>query len=135
MTRSRKAGLAAFLTTVVSVVIALATGCHDPYSAKIIVGSKNFTEQVVLAELMAQHIESRLHISVECRFYLAGSYIAHQAVLADVHVAAIDELLWPINMNIAPSPSAAARPTRAAMRTGGESVSVTRLLSAPRTRD
>lgn len=32
---------------------------------------------------MAQHIEARLHLPVERRFYLAGSYIAHQAVLAD----------------------------------------------------
>jgi osmoprotectant transport system substrate-binding protein len=58
-------------------------GCPPGHSGRIIVGSKNFTEQVVLAELMAQHIEARLHIPVERRFYLAGSYIAHQAVLAD----------------------------------------------------
>lgn len=58
-------------------------GCRPSHSGRIIVGSKNFTEQVVLAELMAQHIESRLHVPVERRFYLAGSYIAHQAVLAD----------------------------------------------------
>jgi osmoprotectant transport system substrate-binding protein len=32
---------------------------------------------------MAQHLEDRLHVPVERRFYLAGSYIAHQAVLAD----------------------------------------------------
>ncbi|HWC20520.1 MAG TPA: glycine betaine ABC transporter substrate-binding protein [Terriglobales bacterium] len=68
---------------VLSAVLALGTGCRDSHSAKIIVGSKNFTEQVVLAELIAQHIESRLHLSVERRFYLAGSYIAHQAVLAN----------------------------------------------------
>ena len=59
------------------------TGCTPSHSGRIIVGSKNFTEQVVLAELIAQHIESRIHISVERRFYLAGSYIAHQAVLAN----------------------------------------------------
>lgn len=58
-------------------------GCRPSHSGHIVVGSKNFTEQVVLAELMAQHIESRLHVPVERRFYLAGSYIAHQAVLAD----------------------------------------------------
>src|SRR5579864_616622 len=61
----------------------LATGCRPSHSGRIIVGSKNFTEQVVLAELMAQHLEDRLHVPVERRFYLAGSYIAHQAVLAD----------------------------------------------------
>ena len=59
------------------------TGCRPRHSGKIVVGSKNFTEQVVLAELMAQHLEERLHVPVERRFYLAGSYIAHQAVLAD----------------------------------------------------
>lgn len=59
------------------------TGCRPSHSGRIVVGSKNFTEQVILAEFMAQHIESRLHIPVERRFYLAGSYIAHQAVLAD----------------------------------------------------
>jgi len=63
--------------------LVLATGCRPSHSGRIIVGSKNFTEQVVLAELIAQHIESRLHVPVERRFYLAGSYIAHQAVLAD----------------------------------------------------
>ena len=59
------------------------TGCQPSHSGRIIIGSKNFTEQVVLAELMAQHIEAKLHVPVERRFYLAGSYIAHQAVLAD----------------------------------------------------
>jgi osmoprotectant transport system substrate-binding protein len=59
------------------------TGCQPSHTGRIIVGSKNFTEQVILAELMAQHLEDRLHVPVERRFYLAGSYIAHQAVLAD----------------------------------------------------
>ena len=59
------------------------TGCRPSHSGRIVVGSKNFSEQVVLAELMAQHIEARLQVPVERRFYLAGSYLAHQAVLAD----------------------------------------------------
>jgi len=63
--------------------LVLAIGCRPSHSSRIIVGSKNFTEQVVLAELLAQHIEARMHVGVERRFYLAGSYIAHQAVLAD----------------------------------------------------
>jgi len=66
-----------------AVLLIFLTGCRPSHSGRIIVGSKNFTEQVVLAELMAQHIEARLHVRVERRFYLAGSYIAHQAVLAD----------------------------------------------------
>ena len=46
------------------------------------VGSKNFTEQWILGELIAQQIERTTRLPVERRFYLAGSYICHQAILA-----------------------------------------------------
>jgi osmoprotectant transport system substrate-binding protein len=60
----------------------LAVRCGPARQDRIVVGSKNFTEQVVLGELLAQQIESRVHLPVERRFYLAGSYICHQAILA-----------------------------------------------------
>jgi len=47
-----------------------------------VIGSKNFTESLMLGELLAQLIESRTHLKVERRFYLAGSYICQQAILA-----------------------------------------------------
>lgn len=53
------------------------------------VGSKNFTEQLILGEMLAQLLESRTHVPVEHRFYLAGTYICQQAILAgriDVYV-------------------------------------------------
>src|SRR5437868_15053756 len=50
---------------------------HD----RIVVGCKNFTEQLILGELIAQQIENKTHLPVERRFYLAGSYICHQAIL------------------------------------------------------
>jgi osmoprotectant transport system substrate-binding protein len=77
MNLSKLASAALFLP------LLLASGCRPGHAGRIIVGSKNFTEQVVLAEFIAQHLEQRLHVPVERRFYLAGSYIAHQAVLAD----------------------------------------------------
>ena len=46
------------------------------------IGAKNFTEQVVLGELLAQEIEAKTNLKVERRFYLAGSYICQQAMLA-----------------------------------------------------
>ena len=49
---------------------------------RIVVGCKNFTEQIVLGEIIAQQIENKTHLTVERRFYLGGTYIAHQAVLA-----------------------------------------------------
>lgn len=56
-------------------------GCAPGHHG-IVVGSKNFTEQAVLGEILAQQIEKKTHLPVERRFYLAGSYICHQALLA-----------------------------------------------------
>lgn len=47
----------------------------------VIVGSKNFTEQIVLGELLAQAIE-RQGLKVERRFNLGGTAIAHQALVS-----------------------------------------------------
>ncbi len=63
--------------------------CAPPRFGRPVIGAKNFTEQVVLGELLAQHIEARTGMKVERRFYLAGSYIANQALIAgriDVYV-------------------------------------------------
>jgi osmoprotectant transport system substrate-binding protein len=57
------------------------TGCAA-HPARIVIGSKNFTEQLILGELFAQIIEVRTHLPVERRFYLAGTFICHQAILA-----------------------------------------------------
>ena len=46
----------------------------------LVVGSKNFTEQVLLAEILAQHIERRLHIPVARKFNLGGTLLAHTAI-------------------------------------------------------
>jgi len=62
-------------------VLCCLLSCRPPHH-EIVIGSKNFTEQVVLGELLAQQIERRTGQHVDRRFYLAGSYIAHQAILA-----------------------------------------------------
>ncbi len=60
---------------------AVLVSCGPSRENRIVVGSKNFTEQLVLGEIIAQQIEARTHLPVERRFYLAGSYICHQAIL------------------------------------------------------
>lgn len=55
-------------------------GC-TPAHDRIVIGSKNFTEQAVLGELLAQYLEHR-GFPVERRFYLMGTYVCHQALLA-----------------------------------------------------
>ncbi|HLX82722.1 MAG TPA: glycine betaine ABC transporter substrate-binding protein [Terriglobales bacterium] len=56
-------------------------GC-ERHADRIVVGSKNFTEQLILGEMFAQLIEARTHLPVERRFYLAGTFICQQAILA-----------------------------------------------------
>jgi len=56
-------------------------GCGAPHD-RTTVGTKNFTEQLILGELLAQALESETHGQIDRRFYLAGSYICHQALLA-----------------------------------------------------
>jgi osmoprotectant transport system substrate-binding protein len=56
-------------------------GCEN-HANRIVVGSKNFSEQLILGELFAQIIEARTHLPVERRFYLAGTFICQQAILA-----------------------------------------------------
>lgn len=56
--------------------------CGPSRSNRIVVGSKNFTESFILGELIAQQIENRTSLKVERRFYLAGTYICQQAILA-----------------------------------------------------
>ena len=68
----------AFLTGMAATALVSCGSGHD----RLTVGSKNFTEQLILGELLAQALESSTHSPVDRRFYLAGSYICHQAVLA-----------------------------------------------------
>src|ERR1700759_3691029 len=65
-----------------SLLLLLIAACSAPRPDHPVIGAKNFTEQVVLGELLAQHIEAVTGLSVERRFYLAGSYICNQALLA-----------------------------------------------------
>ena len=64
-----------------AILTCLLLACGPPRADRIVVGSKNFTEQAILGELIAQHLEAKTGLAVERRFYLAGSYICHQSIL------------------------------------------------------
>ena len=63
-------------------VALLLPSCSPSHSDRIVVGSKNFTESLVLGEIVAQQIEAHTNLRVERRFYLAGTYICQQAILS-----------------------------------------------------
>jgi osmoprotectant transport system substrate-binding protein len=76
MRLSRTSGACLLICLVASLV-----SCSSERNT-IVVGSKNFSEQALLGEILAQHIEARTHLPVTRRFYLAGSYICQQALFS-----------------------------------------------------
>jgi glycine betaine/choline ABC-type transport system substrate-binding protein len=60
-------------------VVAWSTGCSR--ERPVVIGSKNFTEQLILGEIVAQHLEHRLRIRVDRKFNLGGTLLAHQALV------------------------------------------------------
>jgi osmoprotectant transport system substrate-binding protein len=63
-------------------VMLVASGCGKRGGEAIVVGSKNFTEQIVLAELFAQQIEAHSALRVERRLNLGGTFICHDALVS-----------------------------------------------------
>lgn len=67
----------------VALALVLLARCEPPRPRDtIVVGSKNFPEQALLGEILAQQLEARTHLRVERRFYLAGTFLCQQAILA-----------------------------------------------------
>src|SRR3569833_1663695 len=75
----RTGGIACFL---VCCILLACSACAPPRGSRVVVGAKNFTEQVVLGELIAQEIEAVTGARVERRFYLSGSYLCQQALVS-----------------------------------------------------
>ena len=65
-------------TAILVLIAGLAAGCLP--KPRIVVGSKNFTEQVLLGEIIAGQIERRLGFVVERKLDLGGTLLAHEAL-------------------------------------------------------
>lgn len=63
-------------------IVCFVSACKKPQLSRLVIGSKFFTEQVILAELLAQHIEARTGIPVERKTNLGGTLLVHKALLA-----------------------------------------------------
>lgn len=71
----------------VGLVAANAASCSRG-GRTVVVGSKNFTEQIVLGEILAQMLEAR-GVAVDRRLNLGGTFICHRALVSgdlDVYV-------------------------------------------------
>jgi osmoprotectant transport system substrate-binding protein len=75
-----KCGFAPLLLCVF--VLLFAGGCGKRGGESVVVGSKNFTEQIVLGELFAQQIEAHSALRVERRLNLGGTFICHDGLVS-----------------------------------------------------
>ena len=85
--RLRPVPIAISLVAVGAVVAVVVAGSRGANVVRV--GSKNFTEQIVLGEIVAQTIEARTGMKVERRLNLGGTFICDQAIRAgdiDVYV-------------------------------------------------
>jgi osmoprotectant transport system substrate-binding protein/osmoprotectant transport system permease protein len=74
------------LAGVIAVIVAVAafslsSGALSSSARSVVVGSKDFTEQVILGEMIAQTIETKTDLRVERRFELGGD-LCHRGLLA-----------------------------------------------------
>jgi len=65
---------------IIACLSALALASCGPRQT-IVVGSKNFTEQVILGEILAQQIERTMHVPVERYLTLGGTLLVHEALV------------------------------------------------------
>ncbi len=84
-TGRRRSRMAAPLVVTAVLVAAMGAAAVAAYTLSgkpgaIRVGSKNFTEQIILGEILAQTIEARTSLHVERRLNLGGTFICDQAV-------------------------------------------------------
>ncbi len=85
----RKVFIGTFVLALSTIYLYSPKGNSDLYSSragntsaiKIRIGSKNFTEQMVLAEILAQQIERETGFEVERVFNLGGTIICHNALI------------------------------------------------------
>lgn len=63
-------------------VLCLALLACAPGANRVVVGSKNFTEQDILGEIIAQQLERRTSLTVERKLHLGGTFVCHQALVS-----------------------------------------------------
>jgi osmoprotectant transport system permease protein len=82
--RHRRLTLRAMVAGVIALMVVVAGGfaLSGRWGTRVIIGSKNFTEQVILGELLAQAVERATDLRVDRRLNLGGTFISEEALRA-----------------------------------------------------
>jgi osmoprotectant transport system substrate-binding protein len=67
--------------SVTAVLLAMLSLYSCSRTGTIVVGSKNFTESMLLGEIAAQQLERKLHMKVDRKLDLGGTLLTHEAIL------------------------------------------------------
>src|SRR5581483_10745873 len=127
-TRRRRSGRAVAVAAAVVAMVALVSSAALARRAgdAIVVGSKNFTEQLVLGELVAQAIERDTGLPVDRRLNLGGTLICDRALLTgdvDVYVEYTGTALTAVfHQPVRPDPAAVFEAVRAAYAQSGRTL-------------
>ncbi len=84
-----KKGRTGWGTVAIAVSLCLSGASPGQARSSVVVGSKNFTEQEILGELVAQLLERHTSLQIERRFGLGGTGVCHAALVAgelDIYV-------------------------------------------------
>ncbi len=76
-----------FVRIRIALSVALLAGCTNP--DRVVIGSKNFTEQIILGEIIAQHLEKHTGLEIDRRLNLGGTFVCHEGLIAgqlDIYV-------------------------------------------------
>ncbi len=85
----RRSGVLLVVPIIIATMVAVVLAGTRPRGVVIRVGSKNFTEQIILGEIVAQTIEARSKLRVDRRLNLGGTFICDHAIRSgdiDVYV-------------------------------------------------
>jgi osmoprotectant transport system substrate-binding protein len=62
----------------IGILLLAGAGCGSRH--ELTVGGKDFTEQDILGEIIAQHVEKRLHVTVARKLHLGGTLLTYQGL-------------------------------------------------------
>ena len=81
-TTKRNKLIAAVVTIIIIIVLLISNNPFNKSDNKIVIASKNFTEQIILGNMLEQLIEAKTDIEVETKLNLGGTQIAYSALKA-----------------------------------------------------
>lgn len=80
MKRMKKVWCTLLLLTLAGSMLFALAGCSGSSSKTIVIGSKDFSENIVLGEIFAQLVEAKTDLKVERKLNMGGTFVCFEAI-------------------------------------------------------